>query len=122
MNKLTEKYVIPKKGDIYYAVTSNAQVGRFQVRETVWANSAAGALRLAKGNVYLTQKEAETVCDSLNTRVSEITCILSDRQRKDQIIKDAEARKAREEKAERKRLTSTEKARQYENQKQKKNR
>lgn len=97
-------------------------MGRFQVRETVWTNSAAGALRLAKGNVYLTQKEAETVCGSLNTRVSEITSILSDRQRKDQIIKDAEARKAREEKAARKRLTSAEKARQYENQKQKKNR
>ena len=120
MNK--NEIQIPQKKQTYWFIASHSEHCKFSVQESIWTNSTFGALRLAKGNVYLTQKEAETVCDSLNTRVCEITCILSARQRKDQIIKDAEARKAREEKAARKRLTSTEKARQYENQKQKKNR
>lgn len=100
---------IPEIKTTYYYVQSSLQDnGSFRVNETTWTGSMSDSLRLAKGNVYLSQNAADVVCLMLNERLLSIQDTISGK-RQGQTLKEEQARK-KEEAAERKRLREEEKA------------
>ena len=91
---------IPEVKTQYWYICSCMCSHSFKVHESEWIGGMSDSLRLAKGNVYLTQKEAEAVCDQLNARLESIRNRI-DGERQKQRIKEELARK-RQEAAERK--------------------
>lgn len=67
-----ETIKIPQKGTTYYYVRGCIGSPRFEVCHATWTSSSFGLLRLAKGNVYYTPKEAQDVADLLNRRINVI--------------------------------------------------
>lgn len=97
---------IPQVKTTYWYVASSLQGdGGFRVIETTWIGGMSDFLRLTKGNVYLTEKEANDVLDQLNERYERIRDhIDGERQRKrieeetERMKKEAEERRAEREK------------------------
>lgn len=67
---------VPEKGTTYFYVRSCMQTHRFKVYETQWFGGMSDVLRLAKGNLYFTQKEANAIMLQLNVRVDKLAAIL----------------------------------------------
>lgn len=63
---------IPAKGTQYFYVRACIGPCSFEVMSSKWTGSNFGFLRLAKGNFYLTEKEAQEEADFLNKRIRTI--------------------------------------------------
>ena len=83
----------------------------FKIKETEWIGGMSDSLRLAKGNVYFTQEEAEKVCDQLNNRLDKIRGIIDAENQKIRLAEEMERKKreAAERKAEREKKESKKK-------------
>ena len=53
---------IPKVGTIYWYIWSCMSTHSFHVKSAEWIGSMSDSFRLAKGNMFLTQKDANKVC------------------------------------------------------------
>lgn len=116
---------IPEIKATYFYIYSCMCSHEFKVKETTWIGSMSDSLRLAKGNVFMTLKEAWDVCDQLNARLKKICETIKGQRQKERIVEEAAQKKkeAAERKAEREKnvvkLDEKEKARRYEVNKQK---
>lgn len=67
---------IPEKGTTYWYIRGCMQTHRFKVCEMQFIGGMTEILRIAKGNFYLNQKEANNVMLQLNERVDDLARIL----------------------------------------------
>ena len=97
---------IPENKTPYFYVFSCMVTHQFTVKETTWIDGISDMLRLAKGNVFLTNREAQQVCFALNERLFKISSLINNQHQKQRIEQDAARRKEEEEKrkAERKKI------------------
>lgn len=109
----------------YWYVRSNYMQDHFVVQETEWVGGISDLFRLAKGNVYLTEKEANEVATTLNDRLDSLKSISENARQREMLLEEKARKKA--EAAERKRmreeskrsLDQKEREHQYENNKKK---
>lgn len=109
----------------YWYVRSNYMQDHFVVQETEWVGGISDLFRLAKGNVYLTEKEANEVATTLNDRLDSLKSISENARQREMLLEEKARKKA--EAAERKRLREEnkrsldqkEREHQYENNKKK---
>lgn len=109
----------------YWYVRSNYMQDHFVVQETEWVGGISDLFRLAKGNVYLTEKEANEVATTLNDRLDSLKSISENARQREMLLEEKARKKA--EAAERKRmreeskrsLDQKEREQQYENNKKK---
>ncbi len=109
----------------YWYVRSNYMQDHFVVQETEWVGGISDLFRLAKGNVYLTEKEANEVATTLNDRLDSLKSISENARQREMLLEEKARKKA--EAAERKRLREEskrsldqkEREQQYENNKKK---
>lgn len=109
----------------YWYVRSNYMQNHFVVQETEWVGGISDLFRLAKGNVYLTEKEANEVATTLNDRLDSLKSISENARQREMLLEEKARKKA--EAAERKRLREEskrsldqkEREQQYENNKKK---
>lgn len=109
----------------YWYVRSNYMQDHFVVQETEWVGGISDLFRLAKGNVYLTEKEANEVATTLNDRLDSLKSISENARQMEMLLEEKARKKA--EAAERKRLREEskrsldqkEREQQYENNKKK---
>ena len=105
----TQVKIEPEVGSIpdiktrYWYIWSCMCTHCFKVKESEWIGGMSDSLRLAKGNVYFTQEEAEKVCYQLNNRLDKIRGIIDAAHQKRRLVEEAERKKreAAERKAER---------------------
>ena len=105
----TQVKIEPEVGSIpdiktrYWYIQSCMCSHCFKVKEAEWIGGMSDSLRLAKGNVYFTQEEAEKVCDQLNNRLDKIRGIIDAENQKIRLAEEMERKKreAAERKAER---------------------
>jgi TPP-dependent indolepyruvate ferredoxin oxidoreductase alpha subunit len=70
-NKTTQ--TVPERGTTYYYVRGIMTYPQgFRLQETEWEGGMSDILRMAKGNFYLSEDDADDVVDMLNERVSEL--------------------------------------------------
>lgn len=66
---------VPEIGTQYFYIRGCMTSHSFRVTETMWIGGMSDIMRLAKGNLYLTQKGANMVCMQLNERMNMIADI-----------------------------------------------
>lgn len=70
-NKVTQ--TVPERGTTYYYARGVMTYPQgFRLQETEWEGGMSDVLRMAKGNFYLSEQEADDVVDMLNERVSDL--------------------------------------------------
>ena len=69
----------------------------FGVRDTEWIGGFSDTLRLAKGNLYMKEEEANRVCALLNERHREICDFVEEERETRRIAEEAEHRRKSEE-------------------------
>lgn len=116
---------VPEINTQYWYIRSNYMQDHFVVQETEWVGGISDLFRLAKGNVYLTEKEANEVATTLNDRLDSLKSISENARQREMLLEEKARKKA--EAAERKRLREEskrsldqkEREQQYENNKKK---
>lgn len=94
---------IPEIKTQYWYIRSNMISHNFVIVEAMWYGNMSDSLRLTKGNVYLSLKEAEDVCEQLNNRLDMIRDTIDSEHQKQRLREEIERRKreAAERKAQR---------------------
>lgn len=67
-----EANAMPKIGEKYWYVFSSMTTHSFEVRQTECFGCESDFLRMAKGNCFVQQKDAEEVMDTLNEYLEEV--------------------------------------------------
>ena len=67
-----EANAIPKIGEKYWYVFSSMVSHSFELRQTECFGGEADFLRMAKGNCFVRQKDAEEIVDTLNEYLEEV--------------------------------------------------
>lgn len=99
--------LIPQPRTIYWYIRACMQTHCFKVVECEWIGCMSDLLRLAKGNVFLVNDEADQLCDQLNHRLHMLTKMCENEHQQEFIKEEAARKKA--EAAERKRIREAEK-------------
>ena len=94
---------IPAKGTKVWYIRSNMVVHKFLVTETEWIGDVSDLLRMAKGNVFFSEEEANEVERQLNVRLEKINEIVQSEEFKRKLAEDAARKKAEAEERKRKR-------------------
>lgn len=89
--------IIPECKEKYWYIQSNMVTHSFGVRDTEWIGGFSDTLRLAKGNLYMKEEEANRVCALLNERHREICDFVEEERETRRIAEEAEHRRKSEE-------------------------
>ena len=94
---------IPAKGTKVWYIRANMIAHKFIVVETEWIGGVSDLLRMAKGNVFFSEKEANKVESQLNSRLEKLKEITQSAEFKQKLAEEAARKKAEAEERKRKR-------------------
>lgn len=94
---------IPQKGTKVWYVRANMIAHKFIVVETEWIGGVSDLLRMAKGNVFFSEEEANEVESQLNSRLEKLKEITQSAEFKQKLAEEADRKKAEAEERKRKR-------------------
>ena len=94
---------IPAKGTKVWYIRANMIAHKFLVIETEWIGGVSDLLRMAKGNVFFSEKEANEVESQLNSRLEKLKEITQSAEFKQKLAEEAASKKAEAEERKRKR-------------------
>ena len=94
---------IPAKGTKVWYIRANMIAHKFLVIETEWIGGVSDLLRMAKGNVFFSEKEANEVESQLNSRLEKLKEITQSAEFKQKLAEEAAHKKAEAEERKRKR-------------------
>ncbi len=94
---------IPAKGTKVWYVRSNMIAHKFIVQEAEWIGGVSDLLRMAKGNVFFTEQEANEVERQLNARLEKLKKIVQSDEFKQKQAEEIAQRKAEADERKRKR-------------------
>ena len=94
---------IPAKGTKVWYIRANMIAHKFLVIETEWIGGVSDLLRMAKGNVFFSEKEANEVESQLNSRLEKLKEITQSAEFKQKLAEEAARKKAEAEERKRKR-------------------
>ena len=94
---------IPAKGTKVWYIRANMIAHKFIVVETEWIGGVSDLLRMAKGNVFFSEKEANEVESQLNSRLEKLKEITQSAEFKQKLAEEAASKKAEAEERKRKR-------------------
>lgn len=94
---------IPAKGTKVWYIRANMIAHKFLVIETEWIGGVSDLLRMAKGNVFLSEEEANEVESQLNSRLEKLKKITQSAEFKQKLAEEAARKKAEAEERKRKR-------------------
>ena len=94
---------IPAKGTKVWYIRANMIAHKFIVVETEWIGGVSDLLRMAKGNVFFSEKEANEVESQLNSRLEKLKEITQSAEFKQKLAEEAARKKAEAEERKRKR-------------------
>lgn len=94
---------IPSKGTKVWYIHANMVAHKFLVIETEWIGGVSDLLRMAKGNVFFSEEEANEVESQLNSRLEKLKEITQSAEYKQKLAEDAARNKAETEERKRKR-------------------
>lgn len=85
---------IPTKGTTYWYLRSNMVVHKFIIIETEWIGGVSDLLRLAKGNVFLSQNDVNEAEYQLNQRLEMLKAITQTEEYKKKLAEEEARRNA----------------------------
>lgn len=94
---------IPAKGTKVWYIRANMIAHKFLVIETEWIGGVSDLLRMAKGNVFFSEKEANEAESRLNSRLEKLKEITQSAEFKQKLAEEAARKKAEAEERKRKR-------------------
>jgi len=94
---------IPAKGTKVWYIRANMIAHKFLVIETEWIGGVSDLLRMAKGNVFFSEQEANEVESQLNSRLEKLKEITQSAEFKQKLAEEAASKKAEAEERKRKR-------------------
>lgn len=94
---------IPQKGTKVWYIRANMIAHKFIVVETEWIGGVSDLLRMAKGNVFFSEKEANEVERQLNSRLEKLKEITQSVEFKQKLAEEAARKKVEAEERKRKR-------------------
>lgn len=94
---------IPQKGTKMWYIRANMIAHKFIVQETKWIGGVSDLLRMAKGNVFFSEQEANEVESQLNSRLEKLKEITRSTEFKQKLAEEADRKKAEAEERKRKR-------------------
>ena len=94
---------IPAKGTKVWYIRANMIAHKFIVVETEWIGGVSDLLRMAKGNVFFSEKEANEFESQLNSRLEKLKEITQSAEFKQKLAEEAAHKKAEAEERKRKR-------------------
>lgn len=94
---------IPAEGTKVWYIRANMIAHKFIVVETEWIGGVSDLLRMAKGNVFFSEKEANEVESQLNSRLERLKEITQSAEFKQKLAEEAARKKAEAEERKRKR-------------------
>ena len=94
---------IPEKGTKVWYIRANMISHKFLVAECTWIGGVSDLLRMAKGNVFFSEEEANEVESQLNSRLEKLKEITQSAEFKKKLAEDAARKKAEAEERKRKR-------------------
>ena len=98
---------IPAKGTKVWYIRANMIAHKFLVVETEWIGGVSDLLRMAKGNVFFSEKEANEAESRLNSRLEKLKEITQSAEFKQKLAEEAARKKAEAEERKRKREKAT---------------
>lgn len=94
---------IPAKGTKCWYVRSNMIAHKFIVQEAEWIGGVSDLLRMAKGNMFFSWKEANELETQLNERLEKLKALTQTDEYKQKLADDEAKKKAESEERKRKR-------------------
>lgn len=94
---------IPAKGTKVWYIRGNMIAHKFIVVETEWIGGVSDLLRMANGNVFFSEEEANEVESQLNSRLEKLKEITQSAEFKQKLAEEAASKKAEAEERKRKR-------------------
>ena len=85
---------IPAKGTKVWYIRANMIAHKFLVVETEWIGGVSDLLRMAKGNVFFSEEEANEVESQLNSRLEKLKEITQSAEFKQKLAEEAARKKA----------------------------